>query len=139
MFAADSDRERTSAVLREHYVRGRLTAEELADRVELVVRSRSRRELRRALAGLPLLPDARELAAQGRSAAQLVVRGALLVVFTGAYLLFTFALLLVLAVTLIVQGATASALGAFLLVWLVPTFLLYRLWHRRAPHRRLST
>jgi hypothetical protein len=135
VFAADSDRERATAALREHYVRGRLTAEELADRVEVVVRSRSRRELRGALSGLPMLPDAGELAGRARA----VLRGAVLVVFTGAYLMFSFALLLVLAVTLIVQGATATALVVFLLVWLVPTLLLYRLWHPKAPRRRLST
>ena len=139
MLAADSDRERVAATLREHYVRGRLTAEELADRVELVVRSRSRRELRRALSGLPMLPDAGELAAQGRSVAQWALRGAMLVVFTGAYLMFSFVLLLVLAVTVLVQGASASALLGFLLVWLVPTLLLYRLWQRKPPHRPLST
>jgi Domain of unknown function (DUF1707) len=137
VFAADSDRERATATLREHYVRGRLTTEELADRAELVVRARSRRELRRALSGLPMLPDARELAAHGRSAVQLAVRVAMLAVFTGAYLIFSFALLLVLAATLLVQGASPSTLVAFLLIWLVPTFLLYRLWHRRPP-RRLS-
>jgi hypothetical protein len=135
VLAADSDRERATGKLREHYVRGRLTSDELAERVELVVRARSRAELRSALSSLPMFPDARELAAHGRSLARLAV----LVVFTGAYLMFSFALLLVLAVTLLVQGASASALVAFLLVWLVPTFLLYRLWHRGAPHRRLST
>jgi Domain of unknown function (DUF1707) len=135
VLAADSDRERATGKLREHYVRGRLTADELAERAELVVRARSRRELRNALSGLPMLPDGRELAAYGRSAA----RVAALVVCTGAYLMFSFALLLVLAVTLLVQGASASALLAFLVVWLVPTFLLYRLWHRGPPHRRLST
>ena len=135
MLAADNERERATAVLRDHYVRGRLTAEELADRVELVVRARTRRDLGRALSGLPRFPDTRELAAQARSAARLVA----LVVVTGVYLMFSFALLLVLAVTLLVQGASPSALLAFLLVWLVPTFFLYRLWHRGPPHRRLST
>jgi hypothetical protein len=138
VYAADSDRERVTATLREHYVRGRLTADELSDRVELVVRSRSRRELRQALTGLPSLPDTRELVAHGRTAARMVVRGAMLVLFTGAYVMFSFALLLALAVTLVVQGASASALGIFLLVWLVPTLLLYRLWHRKTP-QRLST
>jgi len=131
VFAADSDRERASATLREHYVRGRLTAEELAERADLVVRARTRGELRTALRGLPLLPDV-------RSALQVAARGALLVVFTGAYLMFCFALLLVLAVTLAVEGASTSALLVFALVWLVPTLMLYRLWHRKPP-RRLST
>ena len=136
VFAADSDRERTTARLRDHYVRGRLTAEELADRTELAVHARSRAELRHALSGLPLLPDA--LGEQVRSAAQLALHRALLVVLTGAYVMFCFVLLLVLGVTLAVQGASASALLAFLLVWLAPTLLLHRLWHRRPARRQLS-
>jgi hypothetical protein len=63
------------------------------------------------------------------------MRGVVLVLFTGAYLLFSFALLLVLAITLLVHGASTPLLVGFLVVWLVPTYLLSRLWHRR-PRRR---
>ena len=71
-------------------------------------------------------------------AAQAAVHGVALALFTGAYLLFSGVLLLVLAVTLLVHGASASALVAFLVVWLVPTYLLSRLWRRRLvrPHGR---
>ena len=136
MYAGDRDRERAAAALREHYARGRLTVDELSSRVGRVLTARSRWELRRALAGLPMLPDARELAVEGRSMARGVVRGAMLVVFTGAYLVFSFTLLLVLALTLLIAGASGAVLLAFLLVWLVPTWLLTRLWHR--PRRRPS-
>jgi DUF1707 SHOCT-like domain len=120
--AGDSERERAAARLREHFVGGRLTVDELEERVELALQARSTGDLRRALRGLP------ELA--GQTFVQVVVRGAALVVLTGAWLAFSFALLAVLALTLLIQGASVAALLAFLLVWLVPTLLLSRLWHR---------
>jgi hypothetical protein len=45
-------------------------------------------------------------------------------------------LLLVFGLTLLLNGASGTALVGFLLVWLVPTYLLSRLWHRPAPRRR---
>jgi Domain of unknown function (DUF1707) len=138
MFAGDADRERVEAALREHYVRGRLTLEELSDRTGRAVAARSRGELRRTLSGLPVLPDVGDIAAPGRSLAHVAVRGAMLVVFTGAYLMFSFALLLALGLTLLIQGASGGVLLAFLAVWLVPTYLLSRLWHR-SPRRRPRT
>ena len=135
MFAGDSDRERAAATLKESYVDGRLTLDELSERTELVLAARSRAELRAALSGLPWLSD--ELAERGRSVVHTVARGALVVALTGAWLLFSFALLLVFALTLLFQGASAALLG-FLLAWLVPTYLLSRVWHSRPPKRRPS-
>lgn len=133
MFAGDLDRERAAATLREHYVRGRLTTDELSERIASVVAARSGAELRGALSGLPVVPDVRELAAQARHGARTVLRGAMLVVFTSAYLFFSFVLLFVLALTALLHGVSATALAGFLVVWLVPTYLLTRLWHRK-PH-----
>jgi Flp pilus assembly protein TadB len=130
MVAGDRDRERTVAALREHFADGRLTLDELSSRTEQVLAARSQADLRRALVGMPLMPDLRAL---GRSAA----RGALLVLFTGAWFLFTLALVLALLVTLLIHGASAPELVAFLVVWLVPTLLLSRWWQR--PLRRPSS
>jgi Flp pilus assembly protein TadB len=135
MLAGDRDRERATAALQEHYVGGRLTLQELSDRTGRVMAARSRAEIRRALSDLPLA-DPGELAARARSLVESVARGAMLVLFTGAYLVFTFVLLLVFALTLILNGASGTALVGFLLVWLIPTYLLSRLWHRPAPRRR---
>jgi hypothetical protein len=85
---------------------------------------------------LPLFAGDGELAARGRWLVQSVARGAMLVVFTGAYLVFSFVLLLVFGLTLVLNGASGTALVGFLLVWLVPTYLLTRLWRGPAPHRR---
>jgi Flp pilus assembly protein TadB len=131
MFADDRDRERATEVLREHYVGGRLTVDELSQRTGRVLTARSRAEVRRALSGLPMFPDPRDLAAQGKAVVQTAIRAAVLVLFTGAYLLFCAFLLLVLALTLLFGGASDATLVGFLVVWLVPTYLLTRLWHRR--------
>jgi hypothetical protein len=132
MYAADDDRERAAAKLREQYVRGRLTIDELSDRTGRVFAARSRSDIRTALAGLPLLPDAWVLAAQGRSFVQVAARGAMLLFFTTVYVIFTCTLLLIFALTMLFNGATGTTLLAFLVVWLVPTYLLTRLWRRKA-------
>jgi uncharacterized protein DUF1707 len=126
MYAADDDRERAAAKLREQYVRGRLSVDELADRTDLVFAARSRSDLRTALAGLPLLPDAYVLAAQGRSFVQIAARRALLFFFTAAYVVFTSTLLLIFALTMLFNGASSTTLIAFLVVWLVPTYFFMR-------------
>jgi hypothetical protein len=132
MYAADDDRERAAAKLREQYVRGRLTIDELSDRTGRVFAARSRSDIRTALAGLPLLPDAWVLASQGRSFVQVAARGAMLLFFTSVYVIFTCTLLLIFALTMLFNGATGVTLLAFLVVWLVPTYLLTRLWRRKA-------
>lgn len=53
MRASDADRDRVAAVLGEHYTQGRLTAEELQERLELVHRSKTYGELERLTADLP--------------------------------------------------------------------------------------
>ena len=105
--------------------------DEVTERIGRVLTARSQADLRSALAGLPGFPEAGDLAARGRSVARTALRGAALVVFTGAYLMFSMTLLLVFAVTLLLQGASGSMLLGFLLVWLVPTYLLTRLWRRK--------
>jgi DUF1707 SHOCT-like domain len=131
MRAGDGDRERAAAALQEHYVRGRLTVEELSERTGRVLAARSRGEILWALRGLPFFPDRDELAARGRAVLQNAKRGIMLALFTAAYLMFSFTLLVGFAVTALVQGVTAVVLLVFLVVWLVPTFLLSRLWRRK--------
>src|SRR5262249_1848302 len=94
--ASDADRERAVASLREHFVRGRLTVEELSARCELALRARSVADLRRALVELPPL--------QPQAMLRGIVRGAALVVFTGAWVVFSLLLLLVFGLTLAIDG-----------------------------------
>lgn len=138
MRVGDPERERAAATLRKHYVEGRLSLEELSDRTGRALSAGSRADLRTALADLPMLPDARELVAQGRSAVRAALHGTAVVLFTGLYLLFSFTLLIVFGVTVLVQGASAALLVGFLLAWLLPTYALSRLWRGRPPTRRPS-
>jgi hypothetical protein len=125
--AGDADRERATASLREHFVGGRLTLDELSERTNAVLRARSRQDLRRALDGLPQW--------HGRAVAQTVTRAAAVVVFTGAWLMFSFVLLVLLGLAFLIHGVSGIDLAVFLLVWLVPTYLLSRLWRRALPRR----
>jgi hypothetical protein len=129
-FAGDREREHAAATLREQYAAGYLTFDELTGRVGRVVRARSRRDLRRALSGLAPQPT------PVRAEAQLPLRKAMLVVASGAYLVFTFTLLLLLGLITLIQGSSTTELLVFLIVWLVPTYLLSRLWRGRLLRRR---
>ncbi len=103
--AGDADRERAVASLREHFVQGRLTLEELSARCELALHAATQRDLRRSLRELPPLMPHPIL----RGA----VRGVGLVVLTGAWLVFSLVLLLAFALTLAIQGMSALELVVF--------------------------
>jgi hypothetical protein len=124
MFAGDRDRERAAAALQDHYVRGRLTLDELSARTGRVLAARSMTDLRSALSGLPVRPEL----ARGPSMGQVVARGAVLAVCTGAYVFFSVTLLLVIALIAIIQGVSERALVGFLAVWLIATYVLSRVW-----------
>lgn len=131
MFAGDLERERAAAALQQHYVGGRLTLDELSVRTGRVLAARSMAEIRSALSGLPGRQGL------GPSTAQMVARGAVLAVCTGAYLFFTLTSLVFLALFALIEGLSDRTLVVFLMVWLVPTYLLSRLWRgglRRPTH-----
>ena len=54
--ASDEDRERAAAEIREHYAQGRLTPDELSDRLDRVYAAQTVGDLRTLRADLPALP-----------------------------------------------------------------------------------
>jgi len=62
--ASDADRERTTALLREHHAVGRLTPEEFSERVDLALVARTLGDLEALLADLPAI-DLYQLPAAG--------------------------------------------------------------------------
>jgi len=121
----DRERERTSQALQRHYVEGRLDDAELSERLELVLKARSRRDLQVALRQLP-----------GRTAGDLALRvrhGALVAVVTVTWLMVSTALLVAFLIWLATNGATLAGLIAFPAAWLLISGLLYR---RMAVSRR---
>ena len=58
MRISDSDRDRATAQLRDYYAEGRLTSEELDERVTAALSARTAGDLRRVMADLPVAPAA---------------------------------------------------------------------------------
>jgi len=133
----DGDRARAANSLRRHYVQGRLSVEEFADRLDVALRARSDSDLRPALDNLPapwqnlhevVVPAAREASrAVGRAVALL----ALLAVWT----LFSIVLLVAFAAALLMDGPSLAEVVGFPLVWLLATYGLWRLWLHTGTRR----
>ena len=64
MLIGDPERERLSAILRDHYADGRLTLEELRRRAEIVLAASYQDEADQALVGLPVIASGTAVAAQ---------------------------------------------------------------------------
>ena len=111
---SDADRERVTARLREHFAEGRLTREELDERVTSALNAKTFGELRRVLADLPepvaVLPDGRRPRAAWSGPAPVFRR-------RGPRLFPLVALLLILAVVL--PGAGWAILQVLLVMMLV--------------------
>jgi hypothetical protein len=56
----------------------------------------------------------------------------MLIFFTWLYVVYNLVLLLAFAATVIFKDVSATTLVGFLVVWLIPTYLLSRLWRRKA-------
>jgi len=122
---SDSERERAAATLRQQFVHGRLSIEELGDRVELALRARHRRDFRRAFRGLPpLWRDTDELRRLARQAKRTAVR----LLVAAAWAFFTFVLLIAFVVTLVINDVTLRTVIEYAVAWLGATALA---WHVR--------
>jgi Flp pilus assembly protein TadB len=121
---SDSERERAAASLRQQFVHGRLSTEQLAERVALALAARNRRDVKRAFRGLPpLWRDSDELRRIGLQAKRRAVRA----VVAAAWIFVTFVLL----VAFISDGMGLAPLIAYGVVWLMASTLAW-LVRRRA-------
>jgi len=71
----DPERERLTAILREHYAEGRLTLDELRRRAEIVLAATYQDEAAQALAGLPVISPGTAVTARPRRQGLLSRRG----------------------------------------------------------------
>jgi Domain of unknown function (DUF1707) len=112
---SDADRERVTARLREHYAEGRLTAEELDERVTAALNAKTFGELRRVMADLP---EPELVGPQGGPAAPWAMRP--VVIHRGPRLLPLALFVLIAAIVLPGAGFVFFAfLKVLLLIWLV--------------------
>jgi hypothetical protein len=130
---ADADRERASDSLRRHYERGRLTFDELSDRVEVAIRAETNGDLSAALRGLPAPWHPSEVAPRASAAGHAAARVFLFLVLAAVWSVVSFVLLIVF---LVVLAADASATTELVIpaAWVFVTYLLVRAWRR--PLRR---
>jgi hypothetical protein len=120
----DLERERVVASLRRHYLDGRLTQEELEERVGLALRARHRAQLRAASSALPA--RWRDPAAL-RDASDVLRRGMKLALIGSVWMVFSSFLALTLAVTALVgDGLSRLDAALFTLVWAALTWACWR-------------
>ena len=136
MLVGDRERELTTASLRRHFGRGRLSVAEFSDRIDLALRARSRSELDRALHDLPTVWE--DVPALAQTIPRKLQRGArrvrLFFVFALVWCRLTLGLVLVCGIALMAGAPVSTVVGGFLLMWALASFAT---WHfcRRAVSR----
>ena len=131
---ADGDRDRASEALRGHYQRGRLSLDELAERLDVALSARTSRELRTAFRGLPSPWSPGELASTFEGATRAASRILLFLALAGVWSMASLFLLDAFVVVL-AAGASAAAQVAVPVLWIAVSYLAWRAW-KRPSHAR---
>ena len=128
MLVGDPERDRAAHELQRHYREARLSADELAQRLETALRARHAGQLRSALKELPLerwtAPEAVRQAL--RSPARSVRNAAILAGTAVVWLFWSIGMLVAFVAWLAGNGASLGALFVFPLLWFAVSWLL---WH----------
>jgi Domain of unknown function (DUF1707) len=133
----DRERERAVALLKGHYLRGRLSLEELTDRLEVALAARRESEVRLALAGLPAAW--REQAIGARSTiSRAVGRAVFVVAVWSLWWLASLVLLIGFVAGVLLQGVTVTTALIFPALWLVCTVVAGRVVRRSPPTRHIG-
>jgi hypothetical protein len=129
VLVGDRERDRAANELARHYREGRLTADELAQRLETALHARDGAQLRSALQELPAVWSSRfDVARTARNAA--ILAGTVVV-----WMLWNAAVLIAFVVWLASNGPSVGALLGFPLVWAAASWLLWHASSRRRARR----
>jgi hypothetical protein len=117
--ASDEDRDRAAAEIRAHFAAGRLTDDELHERIDAVYAARTHRELSDLRADLPALPPSRSQTREELAERRRHMRAELIQETTGAFVPFVICTAI---------WAFSGADGDFWPIWvlLVPVIALVR-------------
>jgi hypothetical protein len=128
VLVGDRERDRAANELARHYREGRLTADELAQRLETALRARNGAQLRAALKELPATWSRTDVVRTARNAA--ILAGTVVV-----WLFWNAAVLIAFAAWLAANGPSLGAFLAFPLVWAAASWLLWHTSRRRRARR----
>lgn len=128
VLVGDRERDRAANELARHYREGRLTADELAQRLETALRARNGAQLRSALKELPSTWSRVEVVRTARNAA--ILAGTAVV-----WMLWNVAVLVAFVAWLAANGPSVGALLGFPLVWAAASWLLWTGSRRRRARR----
>jgi len=127
LLVGDHERDRAANELQRHYREGRLSTDELAQRLETALRARDAVQLRSALSELP---------GAWRGAPARVVRNAAIVLGTAVVWVFwSIGMLVAFVAWLAANGPSLGALLVFPLLWFAASWLLWSSSKRRRARR----
>jgi len=127
VLAGEHDRDRAAHELQRHYREGRLTVDELAERLHLALRARDGVQLRAALHDLP----GGDMRAAFRSPVRAVRNAAILVGTAVVWLLWSVSLLAAFVAWLATDGPGVVGLLVFPALWFGSSWLLWTGSRRR--------
>jgi hypothetical protein len=138
MLVGDHERDRAASELQRHYREGRLSTDELAQRLETALRARNAVQLRSALSELPGAwrgadPEAWREAM--RSPVRAVRNAAILVGTAVLWVFWSVGMLVAFVAWLAANGPSLGALLVFPLLWFAASWLLWTGSKRRRSRR----
>ena len=128
----DQERERAARQLRAHYLRGRLTEDELGARLALALAAHSSREVRRAFRDLPApwRDGVDEIRAAFDEARRVARRFGFLLAAATLWSAATVAVVIGLGLAVAIGHVSREAVAAVLHVWLLVTYAAWRVARR---------
>ena len=138
VLVGDSERDRAAHELQRHYREGRLSVDELAQRLDTALRARNGVQLRSAFSELPRAggwpaPDA--LREAMRFPARALRNAAILAGTAVAWLFWSVGMLVAFIAWLAANGPSLGALVVFPLLWVGVTWVLWSSSKRRRSRR----
>jgi len=138
MLVGDRERDRTAQELQRHYREGRLTTEELAQRLETALRARDGAQLRSALKELPSAlrwTDSEAVREVMRSPGRVMRNAAILTGTAVVWIFWSIGMLAAFVAWLAADGPSLGALLVFPLLWFAVSWLLWNTSKRRRSRR----
>jgi len=138
VLVGDRERDRAAHELQRHYREGRLSLDELAQRLETALRARNGGQLRAALSELPGAggwPAPEAVREAMRSPGRAVRNAAILAGTALAWLFWSVGMLVAFVAWLAANGPSLGALVVFPLLWVGVTWVLWSSSKRRRSRR----